>query len=133
MLRLTLALLLSLLLSACFADETVSRYGGDRLWTLTELDGKPFTARTTIRFGEDGKVSGQAPCNRYFGTQTAPYPWLELGPIGATKMACPDLAEEAAYFDALAAITLVEVSGDVMILSNEDGRKMVFTALQSDG
>ena len=130
MLRLALVFLLSLLLSACFSDETVSGYGGDRLWTLTEVDGNPFDARATIRFGEDGKVSGQAPCNRYFSTQSAPYPWLELGPIGATKMACPNLAAESDYFDALAAMTLVEVTGDVMILSNEDGRKMVFSASQ---
>lgn len=133
MLRVALAFFVSFCLSACFSDETVSGYGGDRLWTLSEVDGKPFNARATIRFGEDGKVSGQAPCNRYFGTQTAPYPWLELGPIGATKMACPDLAAETAYFNALAAMSLVEVTGDVMILSNEGGRKMVFTASQDDG
>lgn len=131
MLRLVLGLSLALILSACFEDETVTGYGGDRLWSLTEIDGTSFPARATIRFGGDGKVTGQAPCNRYFTTQTAPYPWLELSPIGATKMACPELATESAYFDALSAMTLVEVSGDVMILSNEDGRKMIFTALQS--
>lgn len=132
MLRLVIALCLVLPLAACAPDETVTSYGGDRLWTLTEIDDAPFPSRATIRFGEEGKVSGNAPCNRYFTTQTAPYPWLELAPIGATKMACPDLAAETAYFTALAAMTLVEVNGDVMILSNEAGRKMVFSASQTD-
>ncbi len=89
MFRIALGLVLALTLAACFEDETVTGYGGDRLWTLVEMDGTAFNARATLRFGEDGKVSGQAPCNRYFSTQTAPYPWLDLGPIGATKMALP--------------------------------------------
>ncbi len=133
MLRLSLAFLLVLPLSACFQDETVTGYGGDRLWTLAEIDGTPFAQRATLRFEEGGKVSGQAPCNRFFTEQSAPYPWLEFGPIAATKMACPNLAEEAAYLDALREMTLVEISGDVMILSNDAGRKMVFSAAEADG
>ncbi|MBC7178797.1 MAG: META domain-containing protein, partial [Roseovarius sp.] len=38
------------------------------------------------------------------------------------------LAEEALYLTALAEMTLVEVLGDVMILSNDAGREMVFRA-----
>lgn len=133
MTRIFLGLVLALTLSACFKDETVTGYGGDRLWQLSELDGTPFTARATIRFDKDGKVSGQAACNRYFTQQSAPYPWVEFGPIGSTKMACPDLEDETTYLGALAEMSLVEISGDVMILSNDAGRKMVFTAAQDGG
>ncbi|MDV4146232.1 META domain-containing protein [Shimia sp. FJ5] len=133
MLRFALAILLALPLSACFQDETVTGYGGDRLWDLTEIDGAPFTHRATLRFEEGGNVSGQAPCNRFFMRQTAPYPWLEFSPIAGTKMACPDYKAEAAYLDSLREMTLVEISGDVMILSNEAGRKMVFSAAKADG
>ncbi len=132
MFRLTLALILGLTLAACFKDETVTGYGGDRLWTLTEIDDTPFPFRATLQFGEDGKVSGQAPCNRFFTTQSAPYPWLDLGPLAGTKMACRDYKAEVAYLEALSEMTLVEISGDIMILSNDAGRKMLFTASQSD-
>lgn len=117
------------LIASYFADETITGYGGaDAVWRLTELDGAPFTASATLEFGEDGAVFGQAPCNRFTALQSVPYPWIEIGPIAATKMACPDLAAEGDFFGALEAMTLVEVSGPVMILSNDDRREMVFRA-----
>jgi len=48
--------------------------------------------------------------------------------IGATKMACPDLAAENLFFAALAEMTLSEVLGDTLLLSNDKGREMVFKA-----
>ncbi|MEM9580800.1 MAG: META domain-containing protein [Pseudomonadota bacterium] len=43
-------------------------------------------------------------------------------------MACPDLAQETLYFDALERMSLVEVQGDTLILSNDTGEQMVFRA-----
>jgi len=124
-----LLILLTSLLAACGPDETISGYAGtDTVWTLQELDGNPFPHRATLSFPEEGRVSGQAPCNRYFGAQTAPYPWFKAEGLGSTKMACPALAQEQAFFDALSAMTLAEVSGPVLILSNDAGREMVFAA-----
>jgi heat shock protein HslJ len=60
----------------------------------------------------------------------APYPWFEAGDIAVTRRACPDLAAETAFFDALADMTLAEVAGDALILSTPDGREMVFTRTQ---
>ena len=125
------ALLLSL--AACQADETLSGYGAaDTTWRLTSLDGQPFTARATLQFPAEGSVTGKAPCNSFSGTQTAPYPWFKLGPIRATRAACPELAAEKRFFTALSDMTLAEVSGAVLILSNDTGREMVFRA-QSGG
>jgi heat shock protein HslJ len=115
--------------ASCTADETVAAYGGaDRVWTLTELDGAPFSARATLSFPDRGRIAGQAPCNRYFGTLTAPYPWFATDMLGSTKMACPDLAQEDAFFSALAAMTQAETLGNTLILRTDDGREMVFTA-----
>ena len=120
-------LALVLLISACRGDETLRAYGAaDRVWTLTELDGKRFAARAIIEFPEEGRISGQAPCNRYFADLTVPYPWFEAGPIGATKMACPDLDAEAQFFKALDAMSLSEVLNNTLILSTPEGREMVF-------
>lgn len=127
----TLAALL--LLAGCASDETISGFaevGSEWLYEGSE------TAQVTLAFPEPGQVAGQGPCNRYFATQSAPYPWFELGPIASTKMACPNLSEEATYLDQLAAMTLAEVSGDVLILSNDAGEKMFFARMQnseSDG
>lgn len=116
------------LLCACAADETISGYAGvGSAWQLTALDGAPWTASGTLEFPEAGRIAGQAPCNRYFATQTAPYPWFDSGPVGASRMACPDLDAETDFFAALEAMTLSEVTGNTLILSNDAGREMVFT------
>lgn len=117
----------ALLPAACSGDETVAAYGGaDHVWRLESLDGAPVTSRATLEFGENGRISGQAPCNRFTGSQTVPYPWFQTGPLAATRMACPDLEAEARYLTALEAMSQSEVSGDVLRLSNEDGREMLF-------
>ncbi|MEH6831495.1 META domain-containing protein [Sulfitobacter sp.] len=124
----TLAILL-VALTACRKDETVRAYGGgDRTWTLKILNDAPFPATATLTFPKTGEIAGQGPCNRYFGAMTVPYPWFEAGPIGSTRMACPDLEVETVFLEALQAATLSEVLGDVMILSNTDGLEMVFNA-----
>ena len=120
--------LICLALTAC-RDETVAGYGAlDAEWRLSELDGKDFPATATLRFGEKGEITGNAPCNRYFGQQTAPYPWFSVENIGATRRACPELDQETAYLSALAEMTLSEIAGDTLILSNDAGREMIFKA-----
>lgn len=116
-------------LTACVGDETIARYavpGAE--YELVDVDGAAFGPRATITFPEAGRVVGQGPCNRYSAPQSEVYPWFNLGPIAATRMACPDLAAEAAFFDALAAMTLAEVAGNTLILTAPDGREMVFRA-----
>ena len=124
-------LLATLCLTACIGDETVAGYGGaDRIWILEELDGAPFTARATLHFPETGMIAGEAPCNRYSGVMTTPYPWFAATRVVSTRMACADLDAEAKFLDALADMNLSEVLGDVMILSNDAGREMVFKAAE---
>lgn len=123
------AALPAFMLGACQGDETVRAYGGaDRVWVLTELDGRPFPGRATLTFPDIGQVAGDAPCNRYSASMTVPYPWFETGPIAVTRRTCPDLAAETAFLEALSATTLSEVAGDTLILSNTDGLSLVFTA-----
>ena len=125
------AVLLALALTAgCAAgDETLSAYGAaGRVWVLERIGETPAPPGVTLDASLPGRIAGQGPCNSYSAEQTAPYPWFGLGPIAATRRACPELAAEAAFFDALRATTIAEVSGDVLILSNTDGLRMVFRA-----
>lgn len=127
--RTLLSLITALTMTACTPDESISKFTDSTAeYHLVTLDGAPFEGRATIQFPEPGQVVGQAPCNRYFSTQTKPYPWFGLEGIGATRMACPELDLEGAFFAALESMSLAEVAGGTLILSNADGRQMVFEA-----
>jgi len=122
-----LALCALLFGTACVGDESLAKYGASgKVWALTEIDGERFLAPATMEFDNAGWIKGQAPCNRFSVQQKAPYPWFEVGPTMATKMACPELAAETAFFKALTEMTLSEVGNEVLILSNDAGRTMVF-------
>jgi heat shock protein HslJ len=129
--RLILTALSALALTACNQDETVRAYGaGDRLWTVAQLNDQAFTAQATLSFPKTGQMVGDAPCNSYATTMSVPYPWFTVGPITATKRACPDLAAETAFFNALKAAEFTEVHGNTMLISNENG---VLLLLKADG
>lgn len=122
------ALAILLVLGYC-SDETVSGYADpEATYHLSEIDGVAFTSAATIAFPEEGRVQGMTPCNTWSAEQGAPYPWFELGTVAATKRACPDLEEETAFLTALSEMAFAEVQGPVLILSNDDGREMVFQA-----
>lgn len=127
--RLTVFIILLSALAACKADETVSGFADPAVqYRLMELDGMPFEARATVAFPQPSDIIGQGPCNSYFATQSAPYPWFDVQGIGASRMACPDLNVEQIFFAALQDMTLVEVQGETLILTNDAGREMVFAA-----
>ena len=121
-----LVLAVSLAFLSCI-DETVSGFADTgAVYRLIELDGQRFDAKATITFPEEGRISGVAPCNDWSATQGAPYPWFAPGPIAVTRRACPDLLAETRFLQSLSAMTLAEVQGNVLILSNEAGLEMVF-------
>jgi len=117
------------LLAACFGDETVTGYAErDISWQLVEIDGTPFAAQTTVTLQPNGSFAGQAPCNAFSGKVIVPYPWFSVGTLAVTRRSCPALADEQRFFEALQQMTLAEVAGPTLILTNEAGREMVFAA-----
>lgn len=123
------AAVMALVLCGCSTDETLWAYGAaERDWHLSEWNGTSFEAGGVIRFGPKGAVSGQGPCNSFSAIQAAPYPWFDLGPLAATKRACPGLEAEQRFFEALSSMSFAEVSGDVLILTGQDGPRLVFQA-----
>ena len=126
-----IALIVTLLLNGCAGDETISAFADrDAVYVLRDIDGTAFTPKATIAFPAKGEAQGAGPCNAWSADQSAVYPWFELGPIAATKTACPDLDAEGVYFAALAAARFVEVQGPVLILTSEDGAELTFNAAQ---
>jgi heat shock protein HslJ len=114
---------------ACDKDETLRSYGAsDKTWQLIELNEKPFAQPATLTLSQNDRILGQGPCNGFSANMIVPYPWFKAEALISTKMACPALAEETRYFNALGQATISEVLGDTMILSNTEGLKMVFKA-----
>ncbi|NSX53927.1 META domain-containing protein [Parasulfitobacter algicola] len=119
--------LVPFLVAACVRDETISAYAEkNAIYELIEINNMVVSSLATIQFPSKGKVTGQGPCNRFNAKQSAPYPWINLSLIESTELACPKLTDERQYFESLGKMTLAEVSGDVLILSNDEGDQMVF-------
>lgn len=122
------ALLLVLALSACRGDAADTFGGPDRIWTLNTLNEMPFAAAATLTFPKSGEIAGQGPCNRYFGALKGVYPAFNAGPIGSTRLACPELSAEVIFFESIQAATRAILDSGSLVLSNADGLEMRFTA-----
>lgn len=129
--RFTLALALAVALaSAGMAPVRAAEGDAPTEWRLIGLDGKPFAAEATLVFQADGTVTGRAPCNRWFGTNAADLPAISLSGIGATKMACDQLAEEALFFQALQLMATSETTkAGTLVLRGPEGRVMEFAPM----
>ena len=126
MIRFTFLVLFAL--AAC-KDETLSGYGAAAaVWHLASIDGTDIAPSVLLSFPSQGEIAGQGPCNSYSATQTAPYSWFAVDEFRSTKAACPDLSLENDYFAALKSMTISEISGGTLILSNDAKRTMTFTA-----
>ena len=90
-------------LNGC-AGETVNLLIGEE-WVVEDIGGGGVIdfARTSMLFGDDGKVSGSGACNRFGGTYALTGEGLSFGPIAATKKACPPavMDQENRFFDAI--------------------------------
>ena len=109
------------LCTACIGDETLSGYAGaGSVWGLEEADGLPTGLAASLSLPRKGRIAGAGPCGAFEGAQTAPYPWFAAEDLTS----CPGGDD---FTEMLAAMTLSEVQGDILILSCPDGREMVFS------
>lgn len=94
-------------------------------WVLSEVGGvEPVEgAAVTLRFADDGTVSGSGGCNRFSGTYEADPGKLTIGEsLGSTMMACADdvMAVEAAVLAALPKATGFQVEEDRLTLKDSE-------------
>ena len=88
----------------------------------------PALQRVTLEI-EDTRISGQGPCNRYFGSVVQSdigSNSIQVGPLASTKMVCPYLSAEHRYFQDLQRVSMVTVVPDGLILTTSDQTKLVF-------
>lgn len=69
---------------------------------------------------KDGKVAGKGVCNNYFADYEIDGGKLKIGPVGATKMMCPQHATlESQYFGILPKSSTFSVKGETLSIECE--------------
>lgn len=127
----------TMILAACTSPGP--QQGGDltdKVWALTELEGKSLVDGTGIsaEFTADGEVSGSAGCNRYTGTYTVSGSNITFSsPMASTMMMCDQavMDQESAYLNALGEAKTFAVNGDQLTLTGGDGTQLADYKAQS--
>lgn len=76
----------------------------------------------------DGKLTGDSSCNRFFADASIVDGRLQLGPIGASKRACPGprMVAESALFAAFAQLDQAYLADSQLRLTTRGGDELVF-------
>ena len=95
-------------------------------WLVQSIAGREAAEGvvSTVRFGGDGRVTGDAGCNRFGGSYALDGDRLEIGPLAATKRMCPDeiMTQEDRFLELLGNPLSVELTPDgLLLLHPEDG------------
>lgn len=114
-----------------------SAVGGVR-WELTELNGKHVVnSRAFIEFDESaGRLSGNAGCNRIFGSYKLQGTRFKAGNVGTTRMACPGngiARQEAAFLEALKNADRLRKNGATLTLRDAGDRVLKFQRAKRNG
>jgi heat shock protein HslJ len=74
-----------------------------------------------IRFEVDGSIKGHGGCNGFFGSLEQSESGLEVGPLGSTRMACPEprMSREVAFLEAVQKTRNFKIASDRMSLLDE--------------
>ncbi len=76
-----------------------------------------------ILFEVDGSIKGHGGCNGFFGSLEQTESGIGVGPLGGTRMACPEavMDRETDFMDAVGKIADFQSSNERMSLLDEDG------------
>jgi len=125
--------LVALGLAACAvqiddSDEKADEVYG-RAWVAEELAGQPAApgVESSLVVAPDGKVSGNAGCNRYFGSAILSGEAMSVGNLGTTNRACqePAMSQEARLLQALDGTRGYRVQDDTLLLLDGAGTTLV--------
>ena len=101
--------------------------GGE--WIVETIGGAPVVDQSgaTILFMEEGRVAGNASCNRFVGGYHLTGEGLSFSQMGTTMMACeePLSLQEARFLELLQAVSRFEISPEGrLVLHTPDGRSI---------
>ena len=118
--------------SCCNCGKTSARTGSltGGEWQLTQIEGRTFAATGdsfTLNLSADNKVTGKGDCNRLTGTYTSDRnkSTLSFGPMAATRMMCPNQANEDRFVRMLGEIDSYKIDGRMLMLFADGELKMM--------
>ena len=92
-------------------------------WRPVTVSGEaiPEDSDMYVQFDVDGDIKGHGGCNGFFGSLQQSESGIEVGPLGATRMACPEevMDREMAFLDAVQKTRGFESGGGNMSLLDE--------------
>lgn len=103
-------------------------------WQLIQLGGSqivPEAEKYTLTFyAEENRLAGIGACNRLTGSYTVgPKQALRIGPMAATRMACPGMERESEFIEALESATHYDMDGPMLLLLADGELRAVFQAV----
>ena len=105
-----------------------SFYTGDAVSSV--ITGTTITAV----FGEDGRVTGSAGCNNFFGSYNSTGKSLVIGSTGSTKMNCPGqgiMLQEGTYLTSLGKTATFTITGNRLSLADANGATLLSFTTES--
>ena len=93
-------------------------------WRAVSVGDEAIPANTGIyiRFEVDGSIEGHAGCNGFSGSLEQRDSGVGVGPLGTTRMACPDpiMSREATFIDAVQKMASFQSTSDSLSLLDEE-------------
>jgi heat shock protein HslJ len=101
-------------------------------WQLVSFDGSAPAGVITVRFDAEGSVSGSGGCNSFGGSFAIEGDAIQFSQLISTERACLNddvMAQEAAFYEALASAVVYGVDGDELTLIYGDNQTLTFVPL----
>ena len=99
-------------------------------WKVKDIGGQGVidNSPATLLFSKDGKLSGNASCNRLIASYTVNGTKLTISPAGTTMMACAPalMNQEQKLVDLLSTVTSYSIDQTgALILASTSGKKLI--------
>ena len=126
-------LITCLLAAGCTGQAPEPRLDGTG-WTLTGYVHNGMMAQAlsgtavTLDFGNDGRITGSAGCNRYFASYEVKGTAITIGQAGSTMMYCDTpgvMDQESDYLTLLGQATTITVQSDKLTLAEAKGTALL--------
>ena len=113
------------------ATETSELYGTWAILTANGMDAQDGMNKATVRFGRDGRMTGNTSINNYFGSYELTDGNLKCNMEGITMMAGPKMEIESAVKQALSEAHSIIINGDKAAVYDADDN-LVMTLERTD-
>ena len=118
-----------LIVTLCVVANTAAAAGLEGSeWRPTRLGGLTISQDTKlwVQFKASGELAGNGGCNQFFGTYRITEKAIDVGPLGSTRMSCPNntMDLEAAFFSALQSAQSFQRDRAVLILFDKNENEL---------